>query len=113
PRPPGPVDRVAVERAPVQRSPEPFRRGLELLGEPGVERATVERFGLRLRQHLEARVHARLDGPLVEEVVAEAVDRADPRLLEMGDGVLDPRATRGTLHGLLALLLEPGAQPEL
>jgi len=83
-----------VERAPAQRSPKPFRPRLELLGEPGVERATVERLGLRLRQHLEAQVHARLDGPLVQEVVAEAVDRADARLLEMRDGVLEPPAPR-------------------
>ena len=112
-RPPEPVDRVAVERAPAQRAPEPFRRGLELLGEPGVEGAAVERLGLRLRQHLEARVHARLDGPLVEKVVAEAVDRADARLLEVGDGVLEPRAPRATLGRPLALLLESGAQSEL
>ena len=112
-RPPQPVDRVAVERAPSQGSPEPFGRSLELLGKPGVERAAIERLGLRLRQHLEARVHARLDGPLVQEIVAEAVDRADARLLEVGDGVLDPCATRAAVRGLLALLLEPGAQPEL
>ena len=39
--------------------------------------------------------------------------RADARLLEVGDGVLDPRAMRAALRGLLALLLQPGAQPEL
>ena len=53
--------------------------------EPAVERAAIERLGLRLRQHLEARVDPRLHRPLVQQVVAEAVDRADARLFQVGD----------------------------
>jgi hypothetical protein len=112
-RAPKPVDRIAVERAPAERAPQAFGRSLELLGQPGVEGAAVERLGLGLGQHLEARIRSRFDGPLVEEIVAEAVDRANARLFQVRDRVLEPRAPRASFGRALALLLEPGAQPEL
>ena len=91
---PQPLDGIAVveRRAPAERAAQPLGRRLELRLDPPVERAAIERLGLRLGQDLEARVDQRLHRPLVQEVVAEAVDGADARFFQVGDGVV--RAAR-------------------
>src|SRR5262245_54716010 len=48
----------------------------------------------------------------MQDVVAEAVNRADARLFQVSDRVLQPRATLG-VGRLRPLVLEPGAQPQL
>ena len=100
-------------RAPAQRAAHAFRRVVQDGFEPAVEGLAVEGLGLGLVQHLEPRIDPGLDRPLLEEVLAEAVDRADPRFLQAGDGLFQIPAARRARGGAPALLLQPGAQPQL
>src|SRR5207245_375295 len=81
----------------------------ERLLEPAVEGAVEEALGHVPGRHPEERVDARLDRPLAEQVGAERVDRADARLLERAERVVErlggPRASR-----LLDRLPEPELQ---
>ena len=82
--------------------------------EPAVERPPVERLAPAASvEHLEARVDPRLHRSLVQEVVAEAVDGADARLLQAGHRRVEPLAARAAPGRGLARLLELRAQAEL
>ena len=81
--------------APTQGTTDPVRRIGQCLLEPSVER--LPEGALRLGQHVELRIHARLDRPLVQEVGTEPVDRADLRLFEVRTRVLDVPQTRGVV----------------
>ena len=82
---PQPLHGVAVieRRATPERAPQSLGGPLELGLDPAVEGAAIERLRLRLGEDLKARVDERLHRALVEEVVAEAVDRAHARLFQM------------------------------
>ena len=112
-RPPPPNDGALVRRS-ARRSA--FGRILQRLLEPGAEGARVQPVGLRLGQHGEERIDARLDRPLAEQFRAEAVDGVDVRLLERLERVLETRrrARRSACgRDRRALLLERLAQAQL
>ena len=55
----------------------------------------------------------RLDRPLAQQVGAEAVNRADVRLLEVGERRVEAPALRAALAGPLRARFELRAQPQL
>ena len=73
-----------------QRPPQALGRILQRLLQPRVEGARVQPIRLRLGHDGEERVDARLDGPLPQEIRAEAVDRVDVRFLELRERLLQP-----------------------
>ena len=80
------VDRPVVVGPPgpaPENAPDAFRRIGKLLLQPAIEDAGEQSRGLCFGQDAEQRVDAGLDGPLAEQVRAEAVDRRDVRLLEL------------------------------
>src|SRR5690349_10865149 len=66
-----------------QRPADAFRRVLETLLKPTIERCPEQPFRLPFREHPEQRIDTRFHRPLTQQVGAEAVDRADVRLLEV------------------------------
>jgi hypothetical protein len=112
-RPTKPVHRIVVRRPPPQRASHTLRRRFERLGEPRAEHAAIERFRLRLGQHVEPRIDTGFHRPLVEHVVAEPVNGRHARFLEPGDRLFQaPAAGRPRLRAL-PRELEAGPQAEL
>ncbi len=70
-------------------APHALGRGLECLLQPLVDDAVQHPHRDRLQQDLEARVDVGLDGPLTQQVGAEAVDGADVGVLEVRERVLE------------------------
>ena len=102
---PGPLVRRRARRV-------PSRRILQRLLQPRAERAIVETIRLRLGQHGEQRIDARLDRPLAQQLRAEAVNRVDVRFLERLEGFFQqPAYLVIRRHG--ALLLQPFPEPQL
>ena len=83
---PQPVDRPIVAAAKRRARAAPGARlpaDRRALLEPAPERLVEEAGRRGLGQHLEQRIDAGLDRPLAQQIGAEAVDRADVRLLEL------------------------------
>ena len=81
-----------AEHALAQQAAHARRRVRQRALEPPIEDAVVEPARLLLGCDLEARVDARLQRPLLQQVRAEAVDRADVRFLELEEPPVEPRA---------------------
>jgi hypothetical protein len=81
--------------------------------EPAVEGSTLQALRLFLGRHLEAGIHSRLHGPLVQEVCAEGVDRSDAGQLELLEGALEARALGAALGCESPCGLDSAAQPQL
>ena len=102
---------LAVARLATQHAPHALGRGGEHRLEPPLERLVEDPPLLVLVGGLEERVDARLDGPLPQDLGAEAVDRPDVRLLELGEREVEAGAL--LLRGAAAGALDLGAKPEL
>ncbi len=61
------------------------------LFEPSIERPTQQGVRFVLRSDLEQRIDAGLDRPLLEQVAAERMDRADARLFELFERSVEAR----------------------
>jgi hypothetical protein len=81
--------------------------------EPALEGAREQAPLLVLVGHREERVDAGLDRPLVQQVGAEAMDRADARELELLERALEVRALRAAGSRLAEGPLDLRAQPQL
>ena len=112
------IDRPAgIERAarPPQRTAHAIGWTLQHFLEPGAERARIDAVRLRLSQHREHRIDARLDRPLAQQLGAKPVDGVDVRFLEFLERQFQPH-THDVVRGLGsvgAVLLEFFAQPQL
>ncbi len=95
-----------------QRPPHSFGRIGELLLQPCAKRFLEEPLGLVLGENAEQRIDAGFHGTLAQELGAEAVNRADVRLLELSKGVVQPLSRFGLL-GRGALALERLAKAQL
>src|SRR5581483_3170154 len=95
--------------APGQDAADAGMRVRELALEPAVE----ERARLVLGRDLEERIDAGLDGPLVQEVGAEGVDRPDARELELRERPVEIRPLVGARRGAVAGALDRRSQAEL
>ena len=78
-----------------------------------VEGAAVQGFRFRLGENLKARVDQRLHRALVEQLVAEPVDRAHARLFQMGHRFFEACPPCGARGGLLACPLQLHAHAQL
>ena len=104
---------MVVARAATEDAADPFGRVGERLLEPAVEGAPEERAGDVLGRDLEERIDPRLDRPLAEEIAAEGVNRADPRLLELGSAASRCAAAGESGATASAHPLDLGAETEL
>src|SRR5262249_34941702 len=84
----------------------------ELTLQPVAEDFAVEPLGLPFRERRELRIEPRRDRSLAQEVRAEAVNRADVRLLEIRERCVE-MAMHGVRGRARALDFETGAQTEL
>ncbi len=86
----------AVEAlAPAQEAAQALARRGERLLEPAIEGALEQFAGHVVGRDLEHRIDARLDRTLAQQVGAKRMDRADARLLELGERAGKPRALAG------------------
>ncbi len=112
-RPQNPARPVLVARRPPQDAAHAFGRIGERALEPAIERAPEELAGDVVGCDLEERVDARLDRTLAQQVAAERMDRADPRLLELRQRLVQTAAGLRRGLGRLPGALDLGAQPKL
>ena len=97
-------------RATAQRAADTLGRVGQRFLQPAVEGAVEQPARIRLRQHLEAGIHLRLDRPLAHQVGAEAVDRAHLRVLQARDGVVQVRRRPVVAARALQLLAQAQLQ---
>ena len=108
------IDRAIVFVVRSEPGPHPPQRalharlgGFELLLDPIAERFVEQPYRRPFAQDLEGGIDPRLDGPLAEEVGAEAVDRAYVRFFELLHGASEPfgfdAARRGRDQAFLEL----------
>ena len=98
-----------------ERAAHAFRRIFELLLQPEIKGLPVDPFGLRLRKDLEARIDSSFHRPFAQQVGTKAVDRADARLFQVGQGLLEVRTPPlvARVRGARRFQLDPQSQLEL
>ena len=104
---------IVVEPRASERAPDAGGRRLEARPETSRERLVEQARGLRLGEHHEQRIDARLDRALAQQVGAEAVNGADVRLFEVASASSERVrvATSAVARG--ALRASPQPQLEL